>query len=167
MLTAKGKYGLKALIHLASLMPGETAVSAEIAAANNISKKFLDSILGKLRDAGLILAKKGPGGGYTLAKAAHAIKVGNAIRELDGPLAPIACASRSAYRPCRDCRDPGACAIRMSMVRVRDAISDVLDSMTLAELVTLDRAGRRRLQRAPTGRQATRRRPAGRSSTSG
>lgn len=157
MLTAKGKYGLKALIHLASLAPDETALSAEIAEANNISKKFLDAILGELRKAGLVRAKKGPGGGYMLAKAADAIKIGNAIRKLDGPLAPIACASRTAYRPCKDCRDPRTCVVRMSMTRVRDAISAVLDDMTLAEMVALDRGGSRRRARAPTLKRTIRR----------
>lgn len=157
MLTAKGKYGLKALIHLASLAPDETALSAEIAEANTISKKFLDAILGELRKAGLVRAKKGPGGGYMLAKAPDAIKIGNAIRKLDGPLAPIACASRTAYRPCKDCRDPRTCVVRMSMTRVRDAISAVLDDMTLAEMVALERGGSRRRARASTLKRTIRR----------
>lgn len=139
MLSAKGKYGLKALIHLASLEPGEQALSADIAETNNISKKFLDAILRELRQAGLVRAKKGPGGGYALARPARSIKVGQAIRHLDGPLAPIACASRSAYRPCRDCRDPKACAVRLTMTQVRDAISGVLDQMTLYELAEQER----------------------------
>ncbi len=144
MLTAKGKYGLKALIHLASLEPGEQVLSAEIAKTNNISKKFLDTILRELRQSGLVRAKKGPGGGYSLAKPPRSIKVGNAIRRLDGPLAPIACASRSAYRPCRDCRDPKTCSVRIAMSRVRDAMSDVLDGMTLDELAAQERRTSRR-----------------------
>jgi len=154
MLTAKGKYGLKALIHLALLEPGEQVLSSEIADANNISKKFLDAILRELRQSGLVRAKKGPGGGYALAKPASAITVGNAIRLLDGPLAPIACASRSAYRPCRDCRDPKTCMVRIAMTRVRDAMSGVLDAMTLHELAAQERptARRGRLQKASGGR---------------
>ena len=85
MLTAKGKYGLKALIHLASLRIGETAQSADIAQSNRISKKFLDTILGDLRSAGLVHSKKGPGGGYMLACHPEAINIGHAIRKLDGP----------------------------------------------------------------------------------
>jgi transcriptional regulator Rrf2-like protein len=54
MLTAKGKYGLKALVHLSTLQPGETAQATDIAALNNIPKKFLDAILGDLRNAGFI-----------------------------------------------------------------------------------------------------------------
>ena len=134
MLTNKAKYGLKALIHLAEIPAGQTAFVADIAAQNNIPKKFLDAILLELRNAGLVRSKKGPGGGYALARPAAQIKVGDAIRVLDGPLAPIACASRTAYRPCEDCPDQEACAVRLIMLDVRDAISKILDNTTLSAL---------------------------------
>jgi Rrf2 family protein len=135
MLTAKGKYGLKALVHLARLPAGETAQSQEIAAANNVPKKFLDAILGDLRNAGVVHSRKGPGGGYMLGRPARDIKVGNTIRILDGPLAPIACASRTAYRPCDDCKDVKTCAVRIAMTRARDAMAEVLDKMTIADML--------------------------------
>ena len=135
MLTNKGKYGLKALIHLAGLKPGETAFSAEIASKNNISKKFLDTILLEFRNSGLVRSKKGPGGGYSLSKTPEEIMIGQAIRVLDGPLAPIRCASRNFYEPCDDCGDPEKCLVRHAMSEVRDAIAAVLDNMTLASLV--------------------------------
>ncbi len=138
MLTAKGKYGLKALVHLSSLPYGETAQSSEIAEANNIPKKFLDAILGDLRNAGIVHSKKGPGGGYMLARTPSEIRVGHAIRTLDGPLAPIACASRSAYQPCQDCEDVKACTVRLTMVKVRDAMAEILDRLTLADMLALD-----------------------------
>ena len=105
MLTKKAKYGLKALVFLAGIEPGQTALVADIAAANQIPKKFLDAILGELRNAGFVHSKKGKGGGYTLARAPEEIGVGNVIRALDGPLAPIQCASRTVYRRCDDCVD--------------------------------------------------------------
>ena len=142
MLTAKGKYGLKALVHLAALPKGETAQSVDIAEANNIPKKFLDAILGDLRNAGVVQSKKGPGGGYMLARTPGEIKVGRVIRPLDGPLAPIACASRTAYQPCQDCDDVKACAVRLTMVKVRDAMADILDRLTVADMLALD-AGRK------------------------
>ena len=89
MLTMKGKYGLKAMVHLAGCEPGRPEQVMTIAAVNGISKKFLDAILGELRVAGLVASKKGKGGGYALAKPAHAISVGEIIRILDGPLAPV------------------------------------------------------------------------------
>jgi Rrf2 family protein len=135
MLTAKGKYGLKALAYLAALDAGATIQALDIAKANNISKKFLDAILGELREAGIVASRKGPGGGYRLARKPTEIKVGRVIRTLDGPLAPIACASRTAYRPCRDCKDVQACSVRLVMTRVRDAMSDVLDDVSLADMI--------------------------------
>jgi Rrf2 family protein len=137
MLTAKGKYGLKALAHLATLEPGETTQSKDIAKAKNIPKKFLDAILGDLRNAGIVYSRKGPGGGYMLARAPSDIKLGHVIRTIDGPLAPIACASRTAYQPCRDCRSVKACTVRLIMTRVRDAMSDVLDRLTVADMVAM------------------------------
>src|SRR6266699_3563651 len=142
MLTAKGKYGLKALVHLASLEPGETTQALDIAGNNNIPKKFLDAILGDLRNAGIVFSKKGPGGGYALARAPSDIKVGHVIRTLDGPLAPIACASRTAYQPCRDCVDVKTCTVRLTMGKVRDAIAEILDQTTVADMLALSGKGK-------------------------
>ena len=137
MLTKKGKYGLKAIVHLAKLQRGQSALVADIAEANNIPKKFLDAILGELRNAGYLHSKKGKGGGYMLAKPAEDICIGDVIRVLDGPLAPIQCASRTAYRPCDDCPDERHCAVRLIMLDVREAISGVLDNYTLAQMQDL------------------------------
>jgi Rrf2 family protein len=137
MLTAKGKYSLKALAHLATLEPGATTQAIDIAASNNIPKKFLDAILGELRNAGIVHSRKGPGGGYMLAREPREIRIGHVIRTIDGPLAPIACASRTAYQPCRDCRDVKTCTVRLLMTKVRDAMSDVLDSVSLAEMIAM------------------------------
>jgi Rrf2 family protein len=137
VLTAKGKYALKALAYLAALEPLASTQSSDIAAANAIPKKFLNVILGELRKASIVQSRKGPGGGYRLARPAKEISIGYVIRIIDGPLAPIACASRTAYRPCRDCKDMKNCTVRLMMTNVRDAISDVLDRVTLAEMVAL------------------------------
>ncbi|QRM57597.1 Rrf2 family transcriptional regulator [Sinorhizobium sp. BG8] len=137
MLTKKGKYGLKALVDLGRLPPGETAFVSEIALRNNIPKKFLDTILLELRNAGLLRSKKGPGGGYSLSRPASEIRIGHAVRVLDGPLAPIRCASRTAYEACEDCADPETCQVRRSMTDVRDAIASILDTMTLEQFVSV------------------------------
>jgi Rrf2 family protein len=89
----------------------------------------------------VVYAKKGPGGGYMLARAASDIKIGHVVRAIDGPLAPIACASRSAYTPCPDCKSVKACAVRFTMIKVRDAVSDVLDRMTIADMVAMSEGG--------------------------
>ena len=134
MLTNKGKYGLKAMVHLAGLEPDVLAQAADIAESNSISKKFLDHILTELRRAGFVYSKKGKGGGYALARPAHEIRVGAIVRALDGPLAPIPCASVTAFRPCDDCSDLKICAVRLIMIEARNAIANVLDNRTLAEM---------------------------------
>ena len=142
MLTKKGKYGLKAMVHLAGLAPDALAQARDIAKTNSISKKFLDHILTQLRHAGLVYSKKGKGGGYALARPAHEIRIGAIVRALDGPLAPISCASVTAYRPCDDCGDlRSSCPVRLIMVAARDAIANVLDRRTLAEMRALSPGG--------------------------
>ncbi|HMN71306.1 MAG TPA: Rrf2 family transcriptional regulator [Rhodoblastus sp.] len=134
MLTMKGKYGLKAMVHLARLAPQELAAGLDIAAQNQIPKKFLDAILAQLRESGLVEARKGKGGGYRLARPPAKISVGDIVRTLDGPLAPILCASRRAYKRCLDCRDPRNCEVRLAMTEARDAIAAVLDAKSLADM---------------------------------
>ncbi len=137
MLTSKGKYGLKAMVHLAGLEPDQVAQVAGIAEHNGIPKKFLDQIFSELRKAGLVYSKKGKAGGYALAKPAHQINVGEIVRVLDGHLAPIQCSSVTAYRRCTDCGDETRCAVRLIMLEARNALSAVLDARTLAEMRAL------------------------------
>jgi Rrf2 family protein len=137
MLTKKGKYGLKAMLHLAGREPGEPSLVSEIASSNAIPKKFLDTILGELRNAGFVNSKKGKGGGYTLARPANEIRVGHVVRVLDGPLAPIQCASKTAYRRCDDCIDEKRCGVRLVMLEAREAIAAVLDHRTIADMRAL------------------------------
>ena len=134
MLTNKAKYGLKAVVHLSRLHPGDSASIAEIAEAEALPKKFLEAILADLRNAGFVKSRKGRGGGYALARTDDAIQIGDVIRALDGPLAPIPCASRTAYVPCDDCTDLAGCSVRLLMSEVRDAMADILDHTSLAEM---------------------------------
>lgn len=140
MLTMKGKYGLKAMVHLAGCEPGQPELVTFIATENAISKKFLDAILGELRVAGLVKSKKGKGGGYALAKPPTEISVGEIIRVLDGPLAPLDCASQKFYRRCLDCTSEEHCTVRRMMLEVRNAIARVLDTRSLAEMRALGSA---------------------------
>lgn len=133
MLTKKGKYGLKALVHLSKMPPGQLAFVGDIAAKNNIPKKFLDAILGELRNAGFVQSRKGKEGGYRLAKLPSEIKIGHVVRVLDGPLAPISCASRSQYQRCEDC-DEATCQVRHMMLEVRHAVAELLDNRSLAAM---------------------------------
>ena len=133
MLTKKGKYGLKALEHLSKMPPGQLAFVGDIATQNNIPKKFLDAILGELRNAGFVQSRKGKEGGYRLAKLPSEIKIGHVVRVLDGPLAPISCASRSQYQRCEDC-DEATCQVRHMMLEVRHAVAELLDNRSLAAM---------------------------------
>jgi Rrf2 family protein len=141
VLTKKAKYGLKALVRLAKAEPGRPALVADVAEAEQIPKKFLDAILGELRNAGFVHSKKGKGGGYALARPAKEISIGAVIRVLDGPLAPIPCASKTVYRRCDDCVDEQHCAVRMVMLQVREAIAGVLDKTTLEEMRVMGDVG--------------------------
>jgi Rrf2 family protein len=129
----QGKIRLKALVDLSCLPAGQLAFVNDIASRNNIPKKFLDAILVELRNAGFVQSRKGKEGGYRLARPADDIRVGHVVRVLDGPLAPFACASRTRYERCEDC-DEATCQVRYMMLEVRDAIADVLDNRSLAEM---------------------------------
>src|SRR5439155_12241172 len=130
----KGKYGLKALVHLSSLPAGKSAPVAEIAEKNQISKKFLDGIMAELRNAGIVHSHYGREGGFSLARPAKEIMVGHVVRVLDGPLAPIPCASRSYYQKCADCVDEDRCSVRLMMLDVRNAMAAILDQRSVAEM---------------------------------
>lgn len=137
MLTKKGKYGLKAMVHLARAEFGRPVPVLEIAEGQRIPKKFLDSILCELRNAGFVHSKMGKGGGYCLARPAREILVGDLVRAIDGPLAPVPCASKTRYRRCDDCVDETTCAVRQVMQSAQRALSDVLDNCSLERMLEL------------------------------
>lgn len=134
MLSMKAKYALKALIFMAQ--KEQTALpSKQIAEAENIPQKFLDNILQELRQNGVIESKRGIFGGYVLARHPRDIFLGDVIRIIDGPLAPIRCASLTAYQKCDDCPDETQCHLRRLMLDVRNAMSAILDGRCLEDLV--------------------------------
>jgi Rrf2 family protein len=132
MLSQKAKYALKAMIMLAEQEDDALLQTPDIAEAQKIPRKFLELILLDLKNRGLVHSQRGKRGGYVLAKPAAEITFGQIVRLMDGPLAPIPCASLTAYRRCADCRDEKTCAIRKVMREVRDAVAGVLDHVTLA-----------------------------------
>ena len=133
MLSQRSKYALRAMTMLAAQKPGELVLVAEIARSRKVPKKFLELILLDLKRRGLLFSRRGKSGGYCLAKPASKITFGEIIRITEGPLAPLACASLTAYRRCDDCEDEKACAIRRIMKGVRDATAGILDKATLAD----------------------------------
>jgi Rrf2 family protein len=133
MLSQKAKYALRALLILANARTGESLHIAGIADAENIPRKFLESTLLELRKHGILESRRGRGGGYRLARPADRISFGEVIRIIDGPLAPVPCASVTQFRLCADCSTPRRCSIRWLMQQVRDATAGVLDNCTLAD----------------------------------
>ena len=140
MLTRKAKYAIKALIHLADQPTGEPMLIADLSRAINAPRKFLELILLELKSRGLVQSKKGRGGGYFLNRAPEEISVALVVRHIDGPLAPVTCVSQMAYRRCEECLDEATCGVRLVMKDVRDAIAEVLDHTSLADVLHRIRA---------------------------
>jgi Rrf2 family protein len=136
MLSQKTRYALRALAVLAEHNEPAPLSIQEIAARADAPRKFLEAILLELRRHGILKSARGKLGGYQLAAPAGEITLSRVIRILDGPLAPIPCASLTFYRPCEDCPNPEDCATRRVMREVRDAIAEVLDDRSVADLVT-------------------------------
>jgi Rrf2 family protein len=121
--------------------PGRVVQIKDIAEREKIPAKFLEQILLTLKNAGMLQSKMGIGGGYYLAHPPESISLGHIVRVLDGPLAPIRCVSQMAYEPC-GCPDEESCGLRLTMLDVRNAISDVLDRTTLADVLDRVEAAR-------------------------
>lgn len=132
----RGEYALRALIELGTAheMGRPMLQSHEIVAQDNLPKGFLDHILMQLRKAGIIAAKRGKNGGYYLNRPMDSISIGEIVRMIDGPLAPIRCVSHTLYEKC-SCPDEAHCGLRMVMLDVRNAIAGILDRHTLADSV--------------------------------
>jgi Rrf2 family protein len=135
-LSKKGEYALRSLINLgiAAEMGRSLVQVSELAESEQLPVKFLEQILQTLREAGWLESHRGKFGGYRLAKPAKSITIGAVVRLIDGPLAPIGCASLTAYEKCT-CPDETHCGLRMLMLDVRNAIAGILDRYTLADVV--------------------------------
>src|SRR6476646_4447090 len=133
----KSEYALRALIALTEHYGQHLVQRHEIAEQQQIPIEFLEQILLALKNAGLLASRRGVSGGYSLLKPPQEITLGQVIRILDGPLAPIACVSKTAYQKCHDCpyadRREQPCPIQDVMLNVRNAIADILDNYTLSD----------------------------------
>ena len=138
MLSQKTRYALRSLLYLAEQNGAVPTQLTEIAATQQVPRKYLELIMLDLKTAGLVKSRRGPGGGYVLAKPANDIYFGEVIRVLDGPLALVPCASLTGYRRCDDCHDEATCAIRHVMALVRHDTARVLDSTSLAQAALLE-----------------------------
>jgi Rrf2 family protein len=134
-LSKRTQYGLRAMYALARHYGKGPVLISTMADEEAIPKKFLEQILLALKSSGLIASKKGKGGGYTLMRPPDKITVADVIRLMEGPLAPLPCASETRFRKCDECVDIETCGTRIVMREVRDAIAKILDSTTLAMVV--------------------------------
>jgi len=147
MLAQKSKYALRALLVLAKEYGQGPVLISDIAHREALPHKFLELILLELRNQGILGSKKGKGGGYFLARRPELVHLGEVLRVLEGPLAPIPCVSKTAYVRCAECRDERTCGIRMVMKDVRDATARILDQTSLADIL-------KRVELAVEGKEA-------------
>jgi Rrf2 family protein len=133
MLSQKAKYALRALLALAEQGDDQPLLISDIAERHNLPKKFLEQILLDLKHHGLVQSRRGRSGGYALLKPAAEISFGQVVRIIDGPLAPLPCLSRMAYRRCEDCPGEETCAIRRVFALTHQLSTDVLDRTSLAD----------------------------------
>ena len=134
MLSKKTKYGIKALVYLAKQEDRIPVQISVISKSENISRKFLESILLTLKKNGVLGSKKGKGGGYYLLKDPKDIAMTTVMRLLEGPIAMVPCVSLNFYEKCDDCPDENVCAVHNLMLKVRDNTLEIFRNTTLADL---------------------------------
>ena len=138
MITQKMKYALKALIALAdeaaSTDPQAMTIE-EIAKRSDTPKRFLEHILLEIRNAGVISSTRGRSGGYKLVKSPKEVSISELLRLIDGPIAPLACLSRTAYQRCEDCTDEATCRIRKTFSEVFWSYLLIIESLTLDDMI--------------------------------
>jgi Rrf2 family protein len=132
-LSRRSEYGLRALVDLVRHADDRPIALGELARRNNLPPKFLEQILATLKRAGIVRTSLGVHGGYSIAADPSTVSIGRVIRLLDGALAPLTCVSLRYYAPC-SCPDEATCALRDTMIDVRDAILAILDVESLATL---------------------------------
>jgi Rrf2 family protein len=138
MLAQKTRYALRALLYLAEADHGRSVQVADIAATQQVPRKYLELILLDLKKAGMVTSRRGPGGGYVLARKPAEISFAEVIRLMDGPLALVPCASLNFYARCGDCHDEATCAIRKVMAQVRTEADRILSGTTLADAAAIE-----------------------------
>ena len=148
-LSRRSEYGLRALTDLVRHSDQGPVALATLAERDRLPLKFLEQIMATLKHAGVVRTTLGAHGGYALAVDPATVSLGRVVRLLDGALAPLGCVSLRYYEPC-SCPDEATCALRDTMIDVRDAILEILDKETLADLAA--RPGRASID--PHGRHA-------------
>lgn len=133
MISQKAKYAFKALFQLAAQPPGASMQIEEIARGAAVPRRFLEHILLDLKSRGMVASRRGRAGGYLLVRPATETTIGDVLRAIDGPIAPLPCISRTAYRRCEDCADEKTCMVRKLFADTYAATLLLMDGTTLAE----------------------------------
>lgn len=138
-ISTKGRYGVSAMYDLA-LQQGQGPISLKsVAVRQGISEHYLEQLMATLRKAGYVQSIRGAQGGYILTKDPADISVGDIIRIMEGPIAPVDCLLTSTENN-QFCSRAGQCVTRDVWAKVRDSINNVLDSITLADLCKDDKS---------------------------
>jgi Rrf2 family protein len=132
--STKGEYGVRLMVQLGRHYGTGPASLAEIAAEEDLPRAYLEQLVVNLREAGLVTSTRGAHGGYELARPPATISMTEVLRALEGPIAPMLCASEDPEHALV-CDRTTRCTVNLLWVRVRDAVAGALDSMTLADLV--------------------------------
>jgi Rrf2 family protein len=152
MLSSKAKYALRAILRLAEHAPtGEWLQTSDVAEHEQVPRKFLEAIFVQLRDHGIIESRRGAQGGHRFLRDPATVSVADIIRILDGPLALTPCASRTRFRQCADCVDISECRLQPLMQEARDAVAEILENCSLAELARRQGPGTTRQRARATG----------------
>jgi len=131
-LSTRGRYGLRAVLDIAINQGDGPITLHSISERQGISVGYLEQLMVPLKKEGLIRSVRGAQGGYLLAREPEKITVGDIIRALEGPIAPVACVSEDFPE---ECDRAEGCVTRLVWAKVRDSIAEVLDSLTLADLI--------------------------------
>lgn len=132
--STRGEYGVRAMVSLAHHYGQGPMSIAEIARQTNIPPAYLEQLIAPLRRADLVVSKRGAHGGYVLAREPKDIRVGDVYRVMEGPVAPMECASENVDD--QNCPLMENCETRPVWIKLRDAMADALDSTTLADLAS-------------------------------
>ena len=137
MLTHKAKYALKAILVLARKADEGPVMIGDLAKAASVPKKFLELILLELRNKGVLQSRRGKLGGYMLNVSPRKITVGDIVRMVDGPMAPVQCLSKTAYRRCSDCNEEGTCGVRLALKEAYEASLMIMEKTTVDDILNM------------------------------
>ena len=135
MISQRARYAFKAMVALARIKNERGLQIRELAVQEGLPKKFLEQILLALKSSGYISSRRGPDGGYQLLKPADLIYIGPMLRSIDGPIAPLPCLSRTAYKRCEDCKTEATCEVRLAFAKAYDNYLAALETTSLASVM--------------------------------